>query len=58
MDDGLAILERISLRQTADLGVEALLKANEITELEALNLVGVERMAQAIWEANMRDRWE
>jgi hypothetical protein len=57
-DVGLTILERIALRQAADLGVKALLAANEITTLEALNLVGVERMVKAIRKANSRDKWE
>jgi hypothetical protein len=55
---GLDILERIELRQAADLGVKALRLAGEITELEAIHLLGQERVVEAMYEEIMRKRRE
>jgi hypothetical protein len=55
---GLDISERIELRQAADLGVKALRLAGEITDLEAIHLLGQERVVEAMYEAIMRKRRE
>lgn len=58
MEDGLVLLERIDLRQAANLGVKKLLILGAIDEYEAADLIGVERLVKRVFDKISRDIWK